>query len=90
MNGTIQEYQSNSETVVTPMISLGFKETESVQFDSVMKDFILGTFFYNFKTAIFLERFKKLKWLYLRLHDTYALTIFTFGLFGKYGVFARH
>ena len=38
---TVLEYQSNSETVVMPMISLGFKETESVEFGFVMKDFIL-------------------------------------------------
>ena len=41
LNGSVKEYQSNSETVVMPMISIGLKETESVTFDNVMKDFIL-------------------------------------------------
>ena len=41
LNGTLNVYQSISETIAMPMIPLGLKETKSVDFSAVLKDFVL-------------------------------------------------
>ena len=41
LNGTLNVYQSISETIAMPMIPLGLKETTSVDFGEVLKDFVL-------------------------------------------------
>ncbi|CBY11908.1 unnamed protein product [Oikopleura dioica] len=41
INGTLNVYQSVSETISMPMIPLGIKETKAIDFTNVLNDFIL-------------------------------------------------
>jgi len=53
INGTLNVYQSVSETISMPMIPLGIKETKAIDFTNVLNDFMFELI--NF----FLENFQK-------------------------------